>query len=75
MGIRKDTGNRPQGAQRCLKIAANRVGSVYRGAADYPTCTEIEQNIIHFVQSHVPARFRLALPSWHRISVFRCCQD
>lgn len=43
MGIRTDTGNRPQGAQRCLKIAANRVGSVYRGAADYPTCTELNK--------------------------------
>lgn len=43
MGIRKDTGNRPQGAQRRLKIAANRVGSVYRSAADYPTCTELNK--------------------------------
>jgi hypothetical protein len=34
----------------------------------------IEQNF-YFVQSHVPARSRLALSSWHRISVFQCCQD
>lgn len=43
MGKEKDTGNRPQEAQRCLKMAANRVGSVYRGAADYPTCTELNK--------------------------------
>lgn len=24
-------------------MAANRVGSVYRGAADYPTCTELNK--------------------------------
>lgn len=43
MGMRKDTGNRPQGAQRCLKMPANRESSVYRGAADYPTCTELNK--------------------------------
>ena len=43
MGMRKDTGNRPQGAQRCLKMAANRESGIYRGAADYPTCTELNK--------------------------------
>ena len=61
MGIRKDTGNRPQGAQRCLKIAANRVGSVYRGAADYPTCTELNKtssilfNLTYLFKALLPA--------------------
>lgn len=61
MGIRKDTGNRPQGAQRCLKIAANRVGSVYRGAVDYPTCTELNKtssilfNLAYCLKALLPA--------------------
>lgn len=59
MGIRKDTRNRPQGAQRCLKMAANRVGSVYRSAADYPTCTELNKTssiLFNLMYPHVSGR-------------------
>ena len=69
------TGIAPQEAQRRLKIAAMVLPSCCRDCTGQLGVTELQQNIIHFVQSHVPARFRQALPSWHRISVFRCCQD
>ena len=72
MGIRKDTGNRPQGAQRCLKMAANRVGSVYRSAADYPTCTEL--NKTSSILFNLVCR-RKGSPRWSRDAVLRIIAD
>ena len=42
-------------------MAANRVGSVYRGAADYPTCTELNKtssilfNLAYRIKALLPA--------------------
>lgn len=69
------TGIAPQEAQRRLKMAAMVLLSCYGEYAGQLGVTELQQNIIHFVQSHVPSHFRQALSSWHRISVLRRCQD
>lgn len=60
------TSQRPNVAQRRLKMAAMGVADVYRERTGRFGVTELQQNIIHFVQSHVPGHsgFPFALQVW-----------
>lgn len=53
-GMRNHTGQRPNVAQRRLKTAAKGMADIYRKRTGQFDVTELQQNIIHFVQSHVP---------------------
>ena len=53
-GMRNHTGQRPKAAQRRLKMASMGGADVYRKRTGQLDVTELQQNIIHFVQSHVP---------------------
>ena len=56
--MRNHTGQRPNVAQRRLKTAAMGMADIYRKRTGQFDVTELQQNIIHFVQSHVPSRSR-----------------
>ena len=60
------TSQRPNAAQRRLKTTAMGVADAYRKRTGQLDVTELQQNIIHFVQSHVPGHsgFPFALQVW-----------